>query len=169
MASLVSSGTTRGEPRFVPRSAWIASELAGKVTAIGWVGFKSPSASCPRTAPDDDVVGRGLEPSDMSLGIRMISIGQPHRAVPITGATCLAIAVRIKGSLPNQMARAGDGPITIAHPSGTTVVDAAVEHADDPAKARAIHGAVYRTARRLFEGSVFYRPAKSTAQARRSA
>ena len=35
MASLVSFGTTRGEPRFVPRSASIASELAGKVTAIG--------------------------------------------------------------------------------------------------------------------------------------
>jgi 2-methylaconitate cis-trans-isomerase PrpF len=113
--------------------------------------------------------GRRLEPSEMSLGIRMISIGQPHRAVPITGATCLAIAVRIKGTLANRMARPGDGPITIAHPSGTTVVDAAVENADDPAKARAIHGAVYRTARRLFEGSVFYRAAKSTAQARRSA
>lgn len=113
--------------------------------------------------------GRTLEPSDMSLGIRMISICQPHRAVPITGATCLAIAVRINGTLANRMARGGNGPITIAHPSGTTVVDAAVEHSDDPAKARAIHGAVYRTARRLFEGGVFYRPAQSTAQARRSA
>ena|SRR5437867_1938465 len=50
MASLVSSGTTRGERRFVPRSASIASELAGIVTAIGWAGFKSPSTSCPRTA-----------------------------------------------------------------------------------------------------------------------
>ena len=105
----------------------------------------------------------------MSLGIRMISIGQPHRAVPITGATCLAIAVRIKGTLANRMARADDGPIVIAHPSGTTVVDAAVEHADEPANARAIHGAVYRTARRLFEGNVFYRTAKTAAQARRSA
>ncbi|WP_247439112.1 2-methylaconitate cis-trans isomerase PrpF family protein [Bradyrhizobium sp. 44] len=113
--------------------------------------------------------GRHLEPSEMSLGIRMISISQPHRAVPITGATCLAIAVRIKGTLANRMARAGDGPIVIAHPSGTTVVDAAVEHADAPAKARAIHGAVYRTARRLFEGNVFYRTAKTAAQARRSA
>jgi hypothetical protein len=35
MASLVSSGTTRGEPRFVPRSALIASELVGQVIAIG--------------------------------------------------------------------------------------------------------------------------------------
>ncbi|HEV2155295.1 2-methylaconitate cis-trans isomerase PrpF family protein [Bradyrhizobium sp.] len=113
--------------------------------------------------------GRRLEPADMSLGIRMISIGQPHRAVPITGATCLAIAVRIAGTLPNRTARADAGPITIAHPSGTTVVDAAVEHADDPAAARAIHGAVYRTTRRLFEGNVLYRAAPIAAQARRSA
>src|SRR5262249_33788130 len=42
MASLVSSGTTRGEPRFVPGSALIASELAGKATAIGCPGSKSP-------------------------------------------------------------------------------------------------------------------------------
>src|SRR5258708_39510001 len=50
MVSLVSSGTTRGEPRFVPGSASIASELAGKVTAIGCPGSKSPSTSCQRTA-----------------------------------------------------------------------------------------------------------------------
>src|SRR5258708_4172471 len=50
MASLVSSGTTRGEPSFVPRVASIASELAGKVTAIGWAGSKSASTSCKRTA-----------------------------------------------------------------------------------------------------------------------
>ena len=105
----------------------------------------------------------------MSLGIRMISVGQPHRAVPITGATCLAIAARIANSLPNRMARSGDGPITVAHPSGTTVVDAAVAHADDPAHARAVHGAVYRTARRLFEGNVFYRTPQTAAHARRSA
>ena len=32
------------------KSASIASELAGKVTAIGWAGSKSPSTSCPRPA-----------------------------------------------------------------------------------------------------------------------
>lgn len=41
-ANLVSSDTTRGEPRFVPRSASIASELAEKVTALGCPGSKSP-------------------------------------------------------------------------------------------------------------------------------
>ena len=50
MADLVSSGTTRGELRFVPGTASIASDLAAKVTEIGWVGSKSPSTSCQRTA-----------------------------------------------------------------------------------------------------------------------
>src|SRR5262249_10446224 len=49
VASLVSSGTTRGEPRFVPGSALIASELDGKATAIGCPGCKSPWTSCQRT------------------------------------------------------------------------------------------------------------------------
>src|SRR5580692_11785045 len=42
MAGLVSSGTTRGEPLFVPRSALRISEPAGQVTAIGSRGCKSP-------------------------------------------------------------------------------------------------------------------------------
>src|SRR3954452_16338604 len=54
MASLVSSGTTRGEPPFAPRSASIASELAGQVTAIGWAGSKSPQNRRQRTARGHD-------------------------------------------------------------------------------------------------------------------
>src|SRR5947209_28817 len=37
--------------------------------------------------------------------VRMISMGQPHRAVPLTGAMCLAVAARIEGSLVQQFAR----------------------------------------------------------------
>jgi hypothetical protein len=40
MASLGSSGTIRGEPISVPRSASIASEHAGQVIAIGFPGFE---------------------------------------------------------------------------------------------------------------------------------
>jgi hypothetical protein len=47
-ASLVSSGTTRGEPPFAPRNALIGSELG--VIAIGWTGSKSLSTSCRRMA-----------------------------------------------------------------------------------------------------------------------
>jgi 2-methylaconitate isomerase len=169
--------------RAIVRAERLAAELMEAIRCVASVAMApAPNAaeaakipSVPKVAmiasprPMTTLSGQRLEPADMSLGIRIISIGQPHRAVPITGATCLAIAVRIAGSLPNRMARSGDGPITIAHPSGTTVVDAAVDHADNPAKARAIHGAVYRTARQLFEGDVFYRVASTTALARRRA
>lgn len=47
VVSLVSSGTTRGEHLFVPRSASMGSELAGKATAIGWAGSRSPFNQLP--------------------------------------------------------------------------------------------------------------------------
>src|SRR5271156_5724936 len=50
MANLASFGTTRGEPLFVPRTASIASELAGQVIAIGCPGSESPWTRRQRTA-----------------------------------------------------------------------------------------------------------------------
>jgi 2-methylaconitate isomerase len=85
----------------------------------------------------------------------MISVGQPHRAVPITGAICLAVATRIPGSLAAGLSKPS-GPIRIAHPSGVTLVDASVS-AGEGGAVKAEFGAVYRTARRLFEGNVLYR------------
>ncbi len=104
--------------------------------------------------------GQALEPADMDIVIRMISVGQPHRAVPVTGATCLAVAARVPGSIPNQVARStGADALRIAHPSGVVLVDAEVEPTSDGAL-RAVHGAIYRTARRLFDGYVYY-PSKA--------
>ncbi|MBM9593859.1 2-methylaconitate cis-trans isomerase PrpF family protein [Roseitranquillus sediminis] len=86
------------------------------------------------------------------IGVRMVSIGKPHRAVPLTGGLCLGVAVRTPGTLPHRIARQRDGAIRIGHPSGTLEVDAeVVDRGDGP---YAVHGAVYRTARRLFEGHV---------------
>jgi 2-methylaconitate isomerase len=164
-----------GDPVFLGRmeaircAASVAMGLAPDITKAAQIPSVPKVAMIVSPGRMTTLSGQQLQPSDMSLGVRMVSVGQPHRAVPITGATCLAIAVRIAGSLPNQMGRPGDGPITIAHPSGTTVVDAAVEHADDPARARAIHGAVYRTARHLFEGNVFYRSPQTVAAMRKAA
>jgi 2-methylaconitate cis-trans-isomerase PrpF len=89
----------------------------------------------------------------------MISVGQPHRAVPLTGALCLAVACRLPGSVPNRLIGSGNGAsdIRIGHPSGVIVVDAAVRETN-----RGIdvpHATVYRTARRLFQGEVLYRAA----------
>lgn len=96
--------------------------------------------------------GRNLDANDYDIGIRMISMGTPHRAVPLTGSICLGVAVRTPGSLPARLATAAaDEPIRVGHPSGVLDVDAAVEVGDQVV---ARYGAVYRTARRLFEGNV---------------
>src|SRR5438046_8675394 len=49
-ASLVSSGIIRGERRFAPGSASIASRRAAKVTTIGWAGSNPLSTNRPQTA-----------------------------------------------------------------------------------------------------------------------
>jgi len=99
--------------------------------------------------------GRELGADDADILVRMISVGLPHRAVPVTGSICLAVATRVPGSIPAQLSKA-DGPIRIAHPSGVTLVDARVS--TSPAGVvTADYGAVYRSARRLFEGNVVYR------------
>lgn len=143
----------------------IAPDLtaAAKIPSVPKVAMVAAPTAMPTLS------GRVIAADEMSIAIRMISIGQPHRAVPITGATCLAIAVRIAGSLPHALARQADGPITVAHPSGATVVDAEVANADDPAQARAVHGAVYRTARRLFDGHVYYQAKRAAQPARQAA
>ena len=38
------------------------------------------------------------------IAVRMISIGKPHRAVPLTGAICLGVAMRIPDALPWELA-----------------------------------------------------------------
>src|SRR4051812_3862980 len=63
MASLVSSGITRGGRPFVPRRASIASELGGPVTAIGCPGSKSPYTKRSKTV-------RGLHDDSSDLATR---------------------------------------------------------------------------------------------------
>jgi len=98
--------------------------------------------------------GRMLEATDFDLGIRMMSMGRPHRAVPITGAVCLAVAMRLPGSVPNQLMSAGRELLRVGHPSGVIAVGAKVAGAGGDWTAES--GSVYRTARRLFEGHVLY-------------
>ena len=123
---------------------------AAKLVSIPKVAMVAP--------PQDTALlsGDKLAAGAHDIGIRMISVGQPHRAVPITGAICLAVAARVAGSIPQQACMAEEGPIRIGHASGTTVVDAEVGQSPDGAP-HAVQGAVYRTARRLFEGNVVYR------------
>ncbi len=104
-----------------------------------------------RTLAGDLIAADGAD-----LVVRMFSNGQPHRALPLTGALCTAVATQIEGSLPHRAARAqrrtGGGSLRLAMPSGVIVVDATVSHREDGWYAS--HGSFYRTTRRLFEGFV---------------
>ena len=84
----------------------------------------------------------------------MISVGRPHRAVPLTAALCLGVAARMAGTLVHEASSAAGGTdIRIGHPSGIALV--AAEVSDSDAEAHAERAVVYRTARRLMDGFVY--------------
>ncbi|KJZ77026.1 hypothetical protein HIM_03347 [Hirsutella minnesotensis 3608] len=91
------------------------------------------------------------------LSCLAMSMGQAHKAVPLTLALCLAAAARIPGSVP-EAALAGQRPkalgsaLTIAHPSGRLDVDTSTT-ADGTT---ILSADLLRTARVLMKGQVFY-------------
>ncbi len=132
------------------------AEAAARIPSIPKVAMVAPAHEA-RT-----LAGERLAAEDADVTVRMISIGQPHRAVPLTGAMCLAVASRIEGTVVNQITRPSgspDDPVRIAQPSGLTVVGAAVRREGDREGRDwlAERATVYRTARRLMEGWVFVR------------
>ena len=96
--------------------------------------------------------GTAYRPDDQSLTVRMISMERVHRAVPGTNVMGIAAAARIEGTIPHEHARPGI-PLRVASPSGVIPVEADVVRNPDGAwQVNAI--SVYRTQRRLMEGSV---------------
>ena len=107
------------------------------------------------------LTGEKIAAEDVDLTGRMISNGQPHRALPLTASLCMAVAARIDGSVVNQLARKSDdaqAPIRIAMPSGVLTVAATVAKHGDAWFAE--QGAFYRTQRRLFDGYVYVRASR---------
>ncbi|TWT03089.1 2-methylaconitate cis-trans isomerase PrpF family protein [Reyranella sp. CPCC 100927] len=139
----------------IRRAASVAMGIATDGTAAAAIASVPKIALVCRPGEARTLAGRALAAADSDIGVRMISVGQPHRAVPVTGAICLAVAARVPGSIPHALSVAASGPIRIAQPSGVTVVDANVTDGGNGPHAQ--YGAIYRTARRLFDGHVLYR------------
>ena len=129
--------------------------IAGDAAAAGRIP-SIPKVAIVASARDAQTLsGERLAADDVDLTVRMISIGQPHRAVPLTGAMCLAVASRIEGTVAHRLARRAaqsEDPVRIAQPSGITVVGARVRCEGDRWLAQS--ATVYRTARRLMDGWV---------------
>ncbi|TQV91392.1 hypothetical protein V2A60_008959 [Cordyceps javanica] len=107
----------------------------------------------PSGAAADDVGDN--DDGTVDIRCRAMSMGQAHKAVPLTLALCLGAAARMPGTLAWDMLRDAGRPaeaaaVRIAHPSGlvdvgTTIVDGEIKAAK-----------LLRTARVLMKGEVFY-------------
>lgn len=98
--------------------------------------------------------GAPLNADAMDLALRMISLGQAHRAAPLTGALCTAVAAAIPGTVVHAAMVPGRdcGDVRIGTPSG--VIRVAANMAAQASGYRTESAIAYRTARRLMEGKV---------------
>jgi 2-methylaconitate isomerase len=110
-----------------------------------------------RNLPLVALLAEGATQADADVATMMISAGQPHKATPLTGAMCLAAAAEIPGTVVAQRVpgRAPGSDFRIRHPSGVMPVAADVSVVDGQVRVNSV--VVYRTARRLMEGVVYYR------------
>ncbi|KKY33114.1 hypothetical protein UCDDA912_g06938 [Diaporthe ampelina] len=92
--------------------------------------------------------------SGEGITARAMSVGQPHKAIPVTVALALAAASKLPGSTVSECMGVGPGQagLIIHHASGTLHVDARYDGDGELEKAT-----VFRTARRLMEGRIFWK------------
>jgi 2-methylaconitate cis-trans-isomerase PrpF len=114
-----------------------------------------PMIACVAAPQDGATLSGDPVPADAAdLLVRMLSNGQPHRALPLTGSLCTAVAAQIEGSVPHRLMRPGRaGALRLAMPSGVLTLDASVRC--DRGQWIAERGSFYRTTRRLFDGFVY--------------
>ncbi|MDM0072686.1 PrpF domain-containing protein [Variovorax sp. J31P207] len=95
---------------------------------------------------------------------RCVIDGGMHKAFPGTGAIPTAIAAAMEGTVVHDVTRAAahkKGTYAIGHPGGTLTVEVGLNASD--AGVEVSQASLVRTARRLFEGTVFVEPSRLTA------
>ena len=99
--------------------------------------------------------GEQVRGEEIDLLVRFISSGRPHRAIPVTGGLCTAIASSLTGSTVAEAAsKAGsESFVRLGTPSGIFTAQAAV--AQDSGQYFAQYASIVRTTRRLFDGAVY--------------
>lgn len=119
------------------------------------MGLANSPDEVPGSVPKICVVSSSDDSSNVDLRVRAISVGQPHKAVPITVALSTAAASKLAGTVvkecvsPTMVDPAG---VTLGHASGTLMVGAKYDHSGALSFAT-----VFRTARRLMEGTIFWK------------
>lgn len=134
----------------IRRHAAIRMRMAADLDAAG-LAISAPKVAM-FAAPSGyaSLSGADVAGSEYDIAIRMISVGQPHRAIPVTGSICAAVAAGTKGTLLNAIA-GRKASIRIGHASGVTVVGLTSDDSRD-----LLDATIVRTARLLFDGRVYY-------------
>lgn len=124
--------------------------------------MKSVPKVCVMSAPSAHTVlsGAELTPDSVDVVTRCISADDPHRALPITASLCTAAAAQVPGTLVHGLVsgpRVSEAGIVIGHASGTIEVGADVIQQPESGEWVVPKARVFRTARKLFEGNVYYK------------
>lgn len=91
------------------------------------------------------------ESPSVDIRCQALSMGQAHKAVPLTLALCLGAATHIPGTIAHTIAGGKvESTVTIGHPSGT--LDVGTTMSDG----RLVSAELLRTARVLMKGDVYY-------------
>jgi 2-methylaconitate cis-trans-isomerase PrpF len=156
----------------------ISSTLAEAMTLQGCpkIAVVAPPQTFVSTA------GQAFDATQLDITSRAYSMGLPHPNLQMTGAVCLAAAASISGTIPHEIVKAArsrvitttaveqspqathmDGSalpfskLVIGHLGGTIMADSdIVRNPLLPGGVDIKSGSVYRTARRLMEGKVYY-------------
>ena len=104
----------------------------------------------------DCTVDERVEASDIDITARVISMQDPHHAYAMTSGLCLGAAVRIPGSIANEVVRNPDEEwTTLGHPKGTMSVGAVVDAGGEQLTVDRV--SIGRTQRPIMWGSAYYR------------
>jgi 2-methylaconitate cis-trans-isomerase PrpF len=133
------------------RAGAVRMGLAPDAAAAKLASPKVGVVAAPRAAVALD--GRPIAAGEADLLARVVSMERVHRAIPLTGAMCLAAAVLAEGSVPHDCAGAAPSRgVRVSTPSGVVTVDALLGPGTPPVVERVT---TYSTARRLFDGRVW--------------
>ena len=102
--------------------------------------------------------GASIDAEQMDFSARMCTLKGIHKAFPVGGATCAAIAAQAVGSVVHEVSGKDANPrqVRIGHPSGMMQVYARTEQQEDGAWV-AKEVTFSRTARKIMDGFVYVR------------
>ena len=119
---------------------------------------RTKATSAPKVSivsPAQDYVnmdGTNVSGEKMDICVRAVSVGQLHKAYPMTVAVATGAAAMIKGTIVNEIVKEISGDIIrLGHSSGVTEVDMKMDGE------KVLKGGVTRTARRIMDGYVYIR------------